>query len=286
MSRHVEGVRHQMFNDSTNAVKKSLKKLIKDIEDFLLGKADEVFLSVKRDYESVVLGRLPASNQLPREQRQIRTDVNNIVESTEMILKKVVGLEPETPEPSVADAEEKTTSVESELLGPHLAMDDIEPSEPANDAFSIEASGISKADDEANVSVERNAAEPHIVESLSPSEGDTTWSSPTHQVESETMKAVSLLVDSEVADDQARSQAEKGKQLTEASNVLNTPAIHEKKRGPLCDSGQENELMKSQSMSVKDLDQALNSEATESGHRYERSSSVASWVQSWFTPRE
>ena len=53
MSRHVDGVRHQVFNDSTSAVKNSCKKLVKDIEDFLLTKADEVFVSCKRDYEAV-----------------------------------------------------------------------------------------------------------------------------------------------------------------------------------------------------------------------------------------
>ncbi|HEU0047927.1 MAG TPA: hypothetical protein VFQ43_10035, partial [Nitrososphaera sp.] len=87
MSRHVESVRHQMFNDSTNAVKESLKKLMKGIEDFLLSKAYEVFLSVKRDYESVVLGSQTSARQLPREQRQIRIEVNSFVEETEMIFK-------------------------------------------------------------------------------------------------------------------------------------------------------------------------------------------------------
>ena len=125
MSRHVEGVRHQMFSDSTNAVQKSLEKLIKDIEDFLLGKADEVFISVKRDYESVVLGRQAATHQLPREQRQIRADVNNIVEGTELIFKKAVGLEPETPEPAVEDPEEKAP-VKAEEAVQDVMMDGIE----------------------------------------------------------------------------------------------------------------------------------------------------------------
>lgn len=135
MSQHVEGVRHQMFNDSTNAVKKSLKKLIKEIEDFLLGKADEVFMSVKRDYESVVLGRQTSSRQLPREQRQIRTEVNNLIEDTEMIFKKVVGIEPETPKPSVAELGEKETPPKPDLVRQDAATDNGEQ---------VEANRISK----------------------------------------------------------------------------------------------------------------------------------------------
>jgi hypothetical protein len=135
MSQHVEGVRHQMFNDSTNAVKKSLKKLIKEIEDFLLGKADEVFMSVKRDYESVALGRQTSSRQLPREQRQIRTEVNNLIEDAEMIFKKVVGIEPETPKPSVTELGEKETPPKPDLVRQDAATDNGEQ---------VEANRISK----------------------------------------------------------------------------------------------------------------------------------------------
>ena len=46
----------------------------------------------------VLLGRQAVTQQLPREQRQLRSEVNDIVEGTELIFKRVVGLEPESPE--------------------------------------------------------------------------------------------------------------------------------------------------------------------------------------------
>jgi hypothetical protein len=183
MSRHVEGVRHQMFNESTNAVKKSLKKLIKDIEDFLLGKADEVFLSVKRDYESVVLGRQASSHQLPREQRQIRTDVDRIVEGTEMMFKKVVGLELESPEASVMDPDEKEASPGAETVMQDVAMEGVEQGEAANDMFSNETDKAFKTEGDKSVAVEQNGeatAQRNDAESKIRSEESTKSPTPTH----------------------------------------------------------------------------------------------------------
>lgn len=266
MSQHVERVRHQMFNDSTNAVKKSLKKLIKDIEDFLLGKADEVFMSVKRDYESVVLGRKSSSHQLSRGQRQIRTEVTNLVEGTEMDFKKVVGVEPETPRPSVAELEEKETPPKPDLVRQDAAMDDIEQ---------VEANKVCKTDDEDNV-----------FKSAIRADGTTTRPSLTHRAEPETAKNDSTLADAEVGEGQGSSAFETATPSAEASNVLDIPTAPAKRRSPPDDSGHENEWVESQSMSANDLDRATDGKAPESSPHGERASSVASWVQSWFSPRK
>ena len=186
MTRHVDGVRHQVFNNSTNAVKKSLKNLVKDIEDFLLGKADEVFISVKRDYESVVLGRHAPTQQLPREQRQTRSDVNSIIEGTEVIFQKVVGLEPDTPKPSVDDPEEKGASPTVEEMGKNASMEGFENSEGTNYderigiamAYKTETEDITAMEQPAPATTQRDNHE-----SRAASEKSTTPTTPSHPQE-------------------------------------------------------------------------------------------------------
>ena len=232
MSRHVERVRHQMFNDSTNAVKESLKKLMKGIEDFLLSKADEVFLSVKRDYESVVLGRQTSSRQLPREQRQIRTEVNSFVEETEMIFREVVGVEPKAPKPPAAELDEKEMLLRRDRARPDAAVDDVEQVE-TNKGF--------KPDDEDNV-----------FNSAIRFGGTTTRTSLIHQAELETAKNDSTLASAEVGEDQGCSRFERTKPPTEASAVLEIPIALATRTAPPEDLRYEHNLENSHSLLSND----------------------------------
>jgi hypothetical protein len=97
MAGHVDTERHEMFNLSAKKVENLLRILIQDVEKILLAKADEVFLSLKRDYTRVVLGT-SNTKQLPREQRQMRREVLETLEGTEIEFKSVLGLEPEEEE--------------------------------------------------------------------------------------------------------------------------------------------------------------------------------------------
>lgn len=95
MTRWIHEAQLEMFHDSTSTVGKQLKKLLKDIEETMLAKADDVFLSVKRDYSSVVVGKSGnAAQGLPRAQRHMRQAVLHTVEGTEINFKRLVGLEP------------------------------------------------------------------------------------------------------------------------------------------------------------------------------------------------
>ena len=288
MTRHVDGVRQQMFHDSTNAVKKSLKKLVKDIEDFLLGKADEVFISVKRDYESVVLGRHAATQQLPREQRQIRSEVNSIIDGTELVFKKVVGLEPETPEPSVENPEEKETSPTAEDVRQDTVMEASETSGGSDDV----ATGILVADEKdgheggvAETSAQATA-EQNTKESRSASEESERSTTPAHNPEIQITQNVHQSAGPPFCEEHVSLSVERTEPLTDASGRLNIPATADEGTISHDESGKENEVLKATSMSENDMDYAADGKLVGSSPRHERSSSVASWVQSWFSPRD
>ena len=279
MSRHVEGVRHQMFSDSTNAVQKLLRKLIKDIEDFLLEKADQVFISVKRDYESVVLGRQAATHQLPREQRQVRADVNNIVEGTELIFKQAVGLEPETPEQAVEDPEEKNAPAKAEEAVQDVMMDGIENAEDAKNDIEMKAD----VDDNASVdqTTEATTQQDNADSNNHPTESATLRSPAAHTVVLGTREN-----GSPSAHEPASPYAERTETLVEASNGVKICTATDNRIATQHSSGREKELLESRSMSANELDQEVDCEAAESSLRHERSASVLSWVQSWFSPHE
>ena len=91
MTRHVDTHRHKMFTESTAKVESLLEKLIEDTEKLLLAKADEVFHSIKRDYTRVVVGRDNSNTkQLPREQRQMKRNVLEILEGSELQFKQIL----------------------------------------------------------------------------------------------------------------------------------------------------------------------------------------------------
>ena len=96
MTRHVHEAQHTMFLESTSTVTKQIKTLLKNIENTMLTKADDVFLSIKRDYTSVVVGKQgQTARDLPRAQRTMRQDVLKTVEGSETVFKRVVGAEHE-----------------------------------------------------------------------------------------------------------------------------------------------------------------------------------------------
>lgn len=72
----------------------------------MLAKADDVFLSMKRDYSSAIIGSHSATGrELPRDQRIMRNEVLKIITGSEKIFKRVVGLEPGEDEQDGVDQE-------------------------------------------------------------------------------------------------------------------------------------------------------------------------------------
>jgi hypothetical protein len=130
MACHVDTQRHTMFNRSTSKVESLLGGLVEEVEKILLAKADDVFLSLKRDFVRAVIGDTGSTTQLPRDQRQMRREVLDILEGTEVEFKTVLGLEPEEEKDNdaVQAAEEMTEdqNVENAAKIPSAISDDAE----------------------------------------------------------------------------------------------------------------------------------------------------------------
>ena len=94
MNSHVAQQRHVMFQSSAENVKNRLSIMLKELEVHMNDKADEVYIAMRRDYNSVLGGgEVPRSGEmLPKTQRLARKEMMRVIDSVEMVFKKVAGL--------------------------------------------------------------------------------------------------------------------------------------------------------------------------------------------------
>ncbi|KUJ22436.1 uncharacterized protein LY89DRAFT_714238 [Mollisia scopiformis] len=101
MSNFVNDSRNEMFSESCNEVKKLLLAMSKQVEDKMATQADEVYLSMQRDYMQVIAGTaLPEGQTMPKWERKMRSDVVSILENQDQALSeeaKVAKKEDEQP---------------------------------------------------------------------------------------------------------------------------------------------------------------------------------------------
>ncbi|KAI4087546.1 MAG: hypothetical protein LQ344_006699 [Seirophora lacunosa] len=96
MIDHVEQKRQTMFQESADEVKRQLKAMVRDVEERLADKTDEMFIQIKRDYRSVLgSGDVAHGEVIPRVQRQVRRETKKTIYGVEKMFKKVMGLEVE-----------------------------------------------------------------------------------------------------------------------------------------------------------------------------------------------
>ncbi|KAL8800856.1 MAG: hypothetical protein Q9182_004876 [Xanthomendoza sp. 2 TL-2023] len=108
MKDYVETNRHTMFQESAQEVKRQLQAMVKDIEETLADKMDEVFIQIKRDYRAVLgAGDVPEGEVLPRVQRLVRKDIKRTIDGVERMMRIIVGLEVE----DLADAVEPVDEI-------------------------------------------------------------------------------------------------------------------------------------------------------------------------------
>lgn len=90
MHAYVDRNRHTMFQQSVDEVGKQLKKMLSDLEASMNDKTDKVFISVQRDYRSVLSSTSAAYGELlPKSERLTRKDVLRIVEGVEAQFRKI-----------------------------------------------------------------------------------------------------------------------------------------------------------------------------------------------------
>ncbi len=110
----VEQQRHVMFQRSADEVRNLLQKMVKNLQEILDEKADEVFLAMRRDYRSVLGGGdLPQGEILPKAERLMRRAIMDKIDKVEKIFRRVAGLE--------ADEDEEDSEKEG------VPTDDLEP---------------------------------------------------------------------------------------------------------------------------------------------------------------
>ena len=95
MNSHVAQERHTMFQSSAENVKSRLSIMLKELEAFMNDKADEVYLAMRRDYNSVLGGGEVTQNGdiLPKAQRLVRKEMMQIIDGVEKLFSKIAGLE-------------------------------------------------------------------------------------------------------------------------------------------------------------------------------------------------
>lgn len=136
---HIHDVRHTMFTDSTRTVEQALDAMVKAAEETMLAKMDEVFLSVKRDYSSAIVGSSSVTGQaLPREQRIVRKEVLDVVEGTERVFKQVAGV-------AFEEEEEEQDGMDTAALRDEAV---IRPTREGSDSENEDVSTGLKAEDE------------------------------------------------------------------------------------------------------------------------------------------
>lgn len=95
MNSHVAQERHTMFQSSAENVKNRLSVMLKELEVYMNNKADEVYIAMRRDYNSVLGGGdVPQNGELlPKTQRLVRKEMMRIIDAIDKVFEKIAGLE-------------------------------------------------------------------------------------------------------------------------------------------------------------------------------------------------
>lgn len=90
MHAHVDYNRHTMFKQSVDEVRKQLKKMLSGLEAGMHDNIDKVFMSMQRDYKSVLGGGgAQVQEVLPKSERSTRKEVLRIMQEAETRFQKL-----------------------------------------------------------------------------------------------------------------------------------------------------------------------------------------------------
>lgn len=133
MNAHVDNNRAEMFTKSTEEVKIRLVQMCRDVEERMANKAEELWLAMNRDYTQVVSGsKLPQGQQMPKWERQLRSEIGQIIEER---ARSIEAAEKEAER----DAEEIKGEAEKE------AAKEVDTSAVANETTSVKDEPVSDA---------------------------------------------------------------------------------------------------------------------------------------------
>ena len=84
MTGHVDRARNSMFTQSTENVRKQLNKMLQAAEEAMSNRADEVFVTMRRDYRSILGGQnVPQGEVMPKWAKEMRKEVMKLIDSVE-----------------------------------------------------------------------------------------------------------------------------------------------------------------------------------------------------------
>ena len=93
MSRHVDQERHVMFQDSADEARSRLKGMMREVEETMSNRVDEVFVAMRTDYSAALGSNHNQGEILPRQQRLLRNEVMGIIEGVEKSFRGAFGQE-------------------------------------------------------------------------------------------------------------------------------------------------------------------------------------------------
>ena len=90
MAEHVDHNKLSMFNAACDQVRNSLSGLIDNVRTEMLDRADSIFVSMQRDYMSIIGGVNVGHVTIPREERVLRREVDERITSVDAMFQRVV----------------------------------------------------------------------------------------------------------------------------------------------------------------------------------------------------
>jgi hypothetical protein len=143
MNDHVDRERHRMFKEATSTVQKHLNVMCRTLMEKMENKADEIFISMRHDYMTV-LGGVKADQTaiVSKDERALRTDIKTLLQGVDEQFRRIVHgdveepLNEETKQDNVDDGESSKTRVleDDDDVESHLESR-MESTEPAIDGL-------------------------------------------------------------------------------------------------------------------------------------------------------
>jgi hypothetical protein len=104
MAQHVSQHRISMFEDAAKKVRSSIEGLCQKVRKVLDERTDSIYLSMQRDYMSII-GGVSVNTKMPREERAVRRQVDEAIGRTDQFFQEVLDADVEDLKEAVVSSE-------------------------------------------------------------------------------------------------------------------------------------------------------------------------------------
>jgi hypothetical protein len=103
MTNHVTAQKDNMFQRATQVVRNMIMDLIKDVEEHMANRTDQVFVGMRRDYLQVLSNVRVDDITMPKWERSLRSTIEDIIQQSEENFRAILeGREVAVPEDEAA----------------------------------------------------------------------------------------------------------------------------------------------------------------------------------------